>query len=296
MLKFFMMLSMLNATVNTDYVDIEKICHYQNNIDKKQIIFEIDSDYLTKHTLDVYISLYGPKDTYLLTYNNTLDVLGKKHAIANVECGNHQVEYVIIDVYYKELKIQANNKINFYHQQDCLLDEDNRSCNRIYKSEVIDGINKDYYTNFIMGGNLYNKFLIVNELDVEEIQFFSLYEFDEANVYFFVNDYIDKYQLPYNDKYIFLMNIKKDNKSYFSLVDEYYLVLDTFSYSDQYLENAIITNNIHFPFSEEYKEYNCEILIDDFIDIYIKFKVATSDNLFGDCQKSKFCLKREIYD
>lgn len=293
MLKFLMMLSMLNASLSVDYVNIDKVYHYQNNEDRKQIVFELDTDYYKKHFLNVYISLYDEKDNFIAKYSNSIDVIGKKEVTANIDFSHSCVSYIVIEVFYQEKKVSDNIMINIYKQDDCFLNKYNRVCNRIYKSEADNGVSKDYYTHFTIDRGLFDRFLPYNEFNVETIKFYSHYDFSKGNVYLEIQENIEGFKIFYNDKYRFLLGLNEDLK--FGLLDEYYVNVSDFSFSDSYVEGGHLTKNIHLPFNEDYKEYLCRFVIDDFIDIYVDFHLATSDKLFGNCEDSKFCIKRERY-
>ena len=293
MIKELALISMLSSSISSDYVCVNKIEYYQSDEVNKKIRFEFQSDYFKVHEIDTKIELYDINDTYLASYNSSLEVIGNRNAIASFNYNNENDFYVLIDVKYDDTYLIKSVKINFYNQEDCFINKDNLICNFIYKSEYSEGISKDVITNFRVDNNIFDKFLSFNKLSVENIKFYSDYKFENANISLVIENEIKEYNLLYDQGYKFILNISEDK---FNLLDNYYVNLLNFSYSESYFENSNKVNSIYFPYFKDYKEYNCYIIIEDFINIKIDFNVSTSDLLYGKCNDSKYCLVRESYD
>lgn len=293
MIKELALISMLSSSISSDYVCVNKIEYYQSDEVNKKIRFEFESDYFKAHKIDTKIELYDVNDTYLASYNSSLEVIGNRNAIASFNYNNENDFYVLIDVKYDDTYLIKSVKINFYNQEDCFINKDNLICNFIYKSEYSEGISKDVITNFRVDNNIFDKFLSFNKLSVENIKFYSDYKFENANISLVIENEIKEYNLLYDQGYKFILNISEDK---FNLLDNYYVNLLNFSYSESYFENSNKVNSIYFPYFKDYKEYSCYILIEDFINIKIDFNLSTSDLLYGKCNDSKYCLVRESYD
>ena len=76
------------------------------------------------------------------------------------------------------------------------------------------------------------------------------------------------------------------------MIDTYYVKFDDFSYGENYFIGSIETNKIIFPYTLEFQEYDCQIIIDSTPKIYIDFNITNRGQLFGDCNNSKFCIVR----
>lgn len=292
--KFIMMLSLLTSMTSINYVAIENIEYYQTTDDIKKIIFDFNSDYLSEHELKVEISFFEMDNTFISKFTNCIKIIGKKKSIANINYQNNADSYALIDIFYQDKPIVKSAKINFYVQDDCYINLNYKNCDAIYQSKYENGTTIDKTLNFAILDNPFNKFLNFNSLDLADVVFNSDYNFENANVYFVLKDKIEEYGLYYDEGYRLFLNIKEE-KNYFNLelMDNYFVNLNPFRYEENYFENSTKTKNLFFPYNEEYKEYECLILIEDFITIEISFNVATSDLLFGNCLSSKYCLKRE---
>ena len=89
-----------------------------------------------------------------------------------------------------------------------------------------------------------------------------------------------------------MLKIEKTNGYQFALLEKYFVNLLDFEFSDQYFKNSMETYSVYFPYLSEYRQYQCMIVIEDFIDIKINFNIGVSDKLYGDCSDSKYCLYR----
>lgn len=291
MLKLFLMCSIVNLNVSTEYIGVESIEYYQTNNDQKQIIFNFDSDYYTNHKLEVEIKLYEKESNTLIKgYKNTIEVIGDKKSTANLSIENNEDMYVLIYVKYNENSIVKDAKLNLYVQDDCYLNKENRDCNRIYKSEYRNNISKDLSTKFFINKNIFDKYLTFNYLELNDFKYYSEYNFNQDSKYLIIYNYIESYDMLFDEKYRFILEIGNDKKFY--LLEDYFVDLFDFKYSDEYFQNSKKTDKIYFPFFNDEKIYKISILIESFINIQIDFNVITSGNLLGSCKDSKFCLKR----
>ena len=294
MLKFLLFISMLNKSVLIPYQSVDKIYSYQSNSNEKKITFEFDFDYSSLYEIYVNIDLYDKGNNFINRYSNSLLITGNTIKSAII---NHKFEddfYVLISIVCDEKSIAKNARINFYNQDDCYINEDNRTCFRYYKSEYIDGVTREYNLDFVVNKSIFNKYLTMNMLDVNTIKFHTNYSFDNSESYLIIKKEIEEYDLYYDNGYYFLLNI--NNNYNFELLGELYIDLLNFKVSEEYFENSNKTNLIHFPFHSEVEEYECVIVIKSFVNIRIDFIIYNSGYLFGECEESKFCLERFRYD
>ena len=134
-------------------------------------------------------------------------------------------------------------------------------------------------------------------MNIEDIIVYSNCDVKDAEVYLYIKDEIEGYNMLYDNGYRFLLGVEKENNKYsFYLLEKHCLTIPKFSFSDEYSEEAIVTNNIYFPYLKEQKEYECLLVIKGKIDVEITFFVFTSDMLYGDCSDSKYCMGISIYD
>lgn len=296
MLKFMLFLTLLNKSIISPYKGIDAIYTYQSNNEEKKITFEFNCDYSSLYEVYVTIDLYDEKGTLLKKYNNSLLVTGSMKKSANIEYDNEKNFYALISIKCDDDYIVKDAKLNFYIQDNCYLNINNRSCNRYYKSEFKNGISKDYDIDFLIHKNIFNKYLISNVLNVNNITFHSNYDFRESTSQLIIKDKINEYDFYYDDGYRFLLSIERNNNHSFKLIDNLYIDLLDFKLSEEYFESSINSKNIYFPFYLNDVEYDCAIFIQSFIDIRIDFTVSTSGLLFGECNNSKYCLVRTNYD
>lgn len=287
MLKELALISMLFTSAKSDYVKVDEIEYLQTNDSDKKITFNFESDYFSTHLIEVKISLYDSENNYLCSYQNELDIIGKRSAIANFSYHHDDHVYAMIDVMYKNAYLIYNAKINFYLQDNCNVTKKNTLCNFIYKSEYVNGVSRDLYSNFRVKKDSFDTFLPFNKFNVKDVSYYSNYEFTNSDIYLVINENIDNYNVE-----IFPIGVENGN---FILMNNYYVNLMEFRFEEDYFENSIRVNEIYFPYSSEYKEYHCSIVIDDIIEIQIDFSVATSDLLYGECEHSKYCLTRYKY-
>lgn len=284
-------MSVLNLSLNTNYMSLTSIEHYQTSQEIKQLCFNFESDYLNIHEVFVSIELYDSNDVLKKTYSNSLNIVGEKQANANFNAKD-DIEYALIDIYYDKAILEKDIKINFYNQNNCLLDKDNRECNFIYLSRYSNRVTKDHFTNFRMNKNVFDKYLNTNVLSLSEVSFYSDYNFENSFVYFRVMDQVDGYDLFYDNYYNMELKIIDGTLHYFQLLEDNYVNLEEFYYGEEYLSKNIKTNKIIFPYNDEFKEYKCEILIESGISIKIQFNILTNGKLLGECNNSKFCIVR----
>lgn len=293
MLKLFLLFSMLNLNVSSEYVDVESIEYYQTRKEDKKIIFNFESDYYKTHDLLVSIELYRSRDNvFVKRYKNNITIIGDKVSVANLNFDLTENMYALIFVEYNQRNIVEEGKINFYIQDDCVINRDIRECKRIYKSEYRDKISKDLINNFKINKQTFDKYLVFNFLNPKDITYYSEFDFFESNKYLVINDLVDGYDINYNNEYRFLLDTSGEINQSFSLVEAYYVDLISFKFSDEHFINSQETTKIHFPFIKEEKVYNCSISIESFINIQIDFEVMTMGDLFGKCKESKYCLTR----
>lgn len=291
MLKYLTIATMLSSLNSYSYVEINSIEYYQQKSDIKEIIFDFKSDYLSTHTIEVTMEFYNIDNQFIKGYKNELKFLGKKKAIANINYNYYKNSYVLININYNGKYLINNAKINIYVQEDCFINIDNRECKRIYKSYYKNGVMGEEILKFIVNESDFYKYLYDNKLKLKDINFYSNYTFDKANIYLYLNDKIDGYDLIYNNGYRFLLFMDENNK--FELIDNYFLNLIDFSFLENYKEGSYKVKEIYFPFIQDYKEYDLSLVIEDFISIKIDFIVFTKGNLLGDCSTSKYCLIHE---
>lgn len=291
MIKELLIMSLLSTNVRIDYVKVTTVEHYQSFDLNKKISFSFESDGLKVHQIFVEIESYDLREEPIKKYSNNLQVIGKRDAVANI-CVEENIRYVLIDIYYNEQLLYKDIKINFYHQEDCNIDNKNRICNLIYLSRFSNNVSKDYKTNVLVKNDLFDKYLMTNVLDLTNFKITSEYKFHNAKIYLIIENKIEQFNLLYNNGYIFELEVKGKDNIYFQPIEDNYVRFENFNYGEQYLENSIKTNKIVFPYSNDFKEYNCKIVIEDFVKINIKFNVATQGELIGDCLTSKFCTLR----
>ena len=295
MLKIFLIFSLCSSFSGFSGIRVEKIEAFQSNDTSKRISFEFSGNYTLVNDIDVEIKVYE-KNNYLRSYSNKLKFIGNKSAETIIDFNLKDNFYVLINIYNNENLLVKEAKLNFYKQDDCLIWEKEKYCKRVYKSEYNEGVSKDVYMNLKVNDATFNRFLSNNMLDVKNVKFNSEYDFENSASYLMIREKIVGYDLHYNENYLFPLSVENNGYKYFSLLSEYYVDLLNFRFSEENFNEAIKTNNIHFPFSDEYREYEIMIITEDYVNIIIKFNVATSDNLFGDCSDSKYCLKRIRYD
>jgi hypothetical protein len=295
MLKVLLSLGLFLTTISNNYVCVNSIEYYQSNSEIKEFIFNFESDYFSSHEIVVSLDFYQD-DKLIRGYSSSLKLIGEKQAKAKLSLNNTQDSYVLISVYYNNTSIIENARLNMYVQSDCFMNISNNYCNKIYKSEYKNGLTNDLLLDFKSNNNNYNKYLVSNKLNLEELTFYSNYDFRYSNIHLIIKDEITGYEVLYNEGYNFLLDVNYNNGYHFTLMDYYYVNLLEFKYTEKYQDDGIKTSNLYFPYIEEYKEYSAVIIIEDFITINIEFNFATNGLLLGECSSSKYCLVRENND
>lgn len=295
--KLFIIFSVLLNSVSANYVNVERIECYSSIGEKIQFSFDFDSDYINSHELNVTFEIYDGNEVNLINYNNSIKVIGEKNAKATLDYIYQNNIHVYVSVNWKEEKIVNRVRFDLKENNKCFLNDRKRECNEFYKSSYYNGHVVNEYSEFKILYLPTNLFLDFNYLNIENIHVYSNYDLTSEEIYLEIKENINGYELIYSEGYKILLGVIKNNDQYsFTLLEEHYLGLPEFIYTDDYSDKYIVTKMVYFPFLEEYREYTCKIVIKGIIEIDIEFNVSTSDLLFGECENSKYCLERENYD
>lgn len=297
MFRIIMMFAMFFSTSNIKYSEIEKIECYTNVGENIEFIFSFDCDYVSSHEFLVSFEIFKKDGVFINRYDNAIKILGKKDAKASIDYIYNDDLYVILCVVKDGEKIIDNLRFDLKNNNKCYLDDINRKCEEYYKSTYEGGTFINEYAEIKVLKAPFDSFLNYNFLDLSTILLYSEYDFENSEIYLEIKEKIDEYELVYDNGYRFILDSYKNNDQYgFNLLEEYYTDFENFIYTDNYGDEYIPTKKIYFPFADEYKEYNCNLVIYGNINIVFSFKVSTSDVLFGNCDDSKYCLERVAYD
>ena len=295
--KLLIAFSLLFSSANVSYAEIEYVECY-NNINKKiEIVFGFNCDYLESHPMHVSLDIYDSNNQIIATYNNVIKVIGKREAKASIDYLYRDGLKVDVTITYNEEKLVDHIRLELIRNEVCYLDAANKNCSMPYKSRYENDVIIKYKSDFKILYLPFDSFLSDNYLNIEDIIVYSNCDVKDAEVYLYIKDEIEGYNMLYDNGYRFLLGVEKENNKYsFYLLEKHYLTLPKFSFSDEYSEEAIVTNNIYLPYLKEQKEYECLLVIKGKIDVEITFFVFTSDMLYGDCSDSKYCMGISIYD
>ena len=295
--KLFILFSLFLSSIKANYISVEKIECYSNIGEKIQFNFEFESDYINVHELVVNFEIYDEGNLKVANYTNSIKIVGNKKSIATIDYLYKDRMYVYVTVNNEEEKIVDRVRFDLKGNNKCYLNELMKECNEFYKSTYKKGKLVNEYSDMKVLYLPFNAFLDFNYLDIENILIYSNYDISKDEVYLEIDEKINEYDLVYDENYRFLLGINMINNQYsFYLLEDYYLGLPEFLYTDIYSDKYISTNKLYFPYDEDYKEYLCKLVIHGVIDVEMEFKVSTSDNLFGGCDNSKYCLERVNYD
>ena len=295
--KLLIAFSLLFSSANVSYAEIEYVECY-NNINKKiEIVFGFNCDYLESHPMHVILDIYDSNNQIIATYNNVIKVIGRREAKASIDYLYRDGLKVDVTITYNEEKLVDHIRLELIRNEVCYLDAANKNCSMPYKSRYENDVIIKYKSDFKILYLPFDSFLSDNYLNIEDIIVYSNCDVKDAEVYLYIKDEIEGYNMLYDNGYRFLLGVEKENNKYsFYLLEKHYLTLPKFSFSDEYSEEAIVTNNIYLPYLKEQKEYECLLVIKGKIDVEITFFVFTSDMLYGDCSDSKYCMGISIYD
>lgn len=295
--KLLIAFSLLFSSANVSYAEIEYVECY-NNINKKiEIVFGFNCDYLESHPMHVSLDIYDSNNQIIATYNNVIKVIGRREAKASIDYLYRDGLKVDVTITYNEEKLVDHIRLELIRNEVCYLDAANKNCSMPYKSRYENDVIINYKSDFKILYLPFDSFLSDNYLNIEDIIVYSNCDVKDAEVYLYIKDEIEGYNMLYDNGYRFLLGVEKENNKYsFYLLEKHYLTLPKFNFSDEYSEEAIVTNNIYFPYLKEQKEYECLLVIKGKIDVEITFFVFTSDMLYGDCSDSKYCMGISIYD
>lgn len=197
---------------------------------------------------------------------------------------NEEIENIFFPVYEKE-KGSCDFSIK-------------KSCNSSYPVKVVyeNGRVNEFYENvFLVNEDLHirsfnnrlpiENFAIKTSINKEEKGYASLY----------IDEKLESINVYYSDKYEFPLEVYYDSSLLkFKFANKYYLDYLKGVVSEEYENNLIFDNNIVFPFVD--KAYAMEIVLFDafyaFDNVRIPFMFETRGNLVGNCDESKYCIKR----
>ena len=232
-------------------------------------------------------------------YSSTLIIKGNKKTIA-------KVPFTIEKDGYLNIKFYSNNLSDYF--EDVMFPiyyNDNQIC---YLSEAYECVSKKpgviKYVNKVIEEE-YNRVSLINKnkvyysfnnrLPIERIKIGSLLKREKGSANLCIKERIEGMEIYYNEGYSFPLNIQFENNIVnLSLANKYYLDLIKGLAYEEYKENLIYTNQIIFPYIDN--EYDITIELSEvflsFNKVVLDFKLITKGNLLGNCNSSKYCLRR----
>jgi len=295
--KIFLVFNLLVSVFRVNYVSIDYIDCYSNYQEKIKFDFSFISDSVSSHSLFVVIELYDSGNRKLVEYSNTLNIIGDKKISANIDYLYKEGLYALISVRCDQKEIVSYIRFDFYKSQSCQINKIDRVCNSFYKNRYKDNVVTDKYMNMQILKAPFDSFLTYNRLDLSEFYIYSEYDFSDDEIYLLIEDELDGYNINFTNNYRIPLNVIREGNYYkLTPLEFYYLSVYPFEFSEEYKENYFKTNQIYFPFNNEYKEYDLLIIIEGVNLIEILFTISVSDTLFGECEMSKYCLERVSYD
>ena len=202
MSRLILIFGLFLMNFNLNYVKVESIEYLQEDSLIKEVKFSFESDSLNFHDILVNIKLYNQAKELLNEYQSSLKIIGRCEKTANIKFEYEEDFYAIIEVKYQDKIIVDGAKIEFYHQEDCLITDQDNYCNAIYKSEYRLGQSKDLRMEFNINKELFNVFLATNKLDVTNYRFYSNYDLDHKNAYLVIENSVNEYDLLYYKGYL----------------------------------------------------------------------------------------------
>lgn len=291
--KLMLVFNLLVSVFRVNYVDVEYIECYANYKEKIRFDFSFNSDSTSNHNIYVLIELYDLSNKKIVEYSNSLTIIGDKKVSASIDYLYQENLYALISIKCDDIDLINYLRFDFYKSQSCELNNSNRICNSFYKNRYSKSILSEKYMNFKILKAPFDAFLTYNKLDLQEFGIYSEYDFSLGEIHLVIEEKIDEYNIGYNGKYTMPLEVIKEGNYYrFSLLEAHYFSVYPFEFSELYKEGYYKTNNIYFPFTSDYREYELKIVIEGITSIEIKFNVSVSDNLFGECESSKYCLVR----
>lgn len=277
---------------------IEKIEYnnYSNDLIKLQITILANK----KDLIEMQICFYDAKKNKLkdTCYSSAIEVEKRKNTTAKIEKNikenmylhivfistneGKKIEEVMFPIYINEKETCYISK-KFYckSKSPSKVIYENGEINKIYDELSLINKQNNYYS--------YD-----NLMPLQRIKINSKHEVLEGSANLYIYKEIRDFHIYYDMKYIFPLKIKYDDILSFEFENEYYLdLLKGITYEDYNL-NLIKMNQIVFPYKDQ--EYDIKIEIIDCFNIFktieVDFKVLTKGKLFGNCNESKYCLRR----
>lgn len=276
----------------------------------RSISFEASSDNVVSLEIEVYskirdliemkVTFYSKEKLKINedVFSSTLSVEGKKTTIA-------RIPFIIEENMFFRLSFYSENKkaivediyFPIYEAKSFVCNLSNGDYCKgkfpnlvVYKSGVI---KEKYEELFLLDRKLYYT-SFNNYLPLDKIKISSTIRVDGLSAYLILKEKLKEIDLYYKEEYkVPLSMIIDDSIISFQLSNNYYINIIEGSTYEDYKEGTVFSNNILFPYKN--KSYDMNIEIEDSISfekIIIPFNFKTKGDFFGNCNKSKYCVRR----
>jgi hypothetical protein len=282
-------------------IGIKNIEYNIENYNIEFINLKIDLFSKKEDIVEINIAFYNAEKTKLNEnfHSSALTIKGDKSTIARIPFKLEEKIYLDISFYsnnfdeiFDRVMFPVYPKINGI----CYLHE-SFSCKGETPSVVQykdKKISEKYDKISLLNKNL-SFFSFKNKMPLENIKIASALKIQGGYGNLLIEKKINEFEINYDDGYAFPLIFERINGVIeLGFANQYYLDLIRGKTYEDYQMDTIKINQIIFPYVDESYDIEIELIncFASFERVVIDFSVITNKSLYGNCNASKYCLRR----
>lgn len=298
LLCIVLMFNTLNVKVNIS--GVEKIEYYSSDTTDNSFYLNVYLNSTFKDVVELTVYFYNSNKKLDSNkyYSSALNIDGRKRTQAKIPYKFKEKIYLNIVIYSGNLEKEIENiMFPIYPRNDLICDlSEKRICesshpvfveyknkkiieNNGYVSLINDKLNFSNFNNLIP----INKIHIISNSLINKKEGYAVLKL-KNNEKVFCNE----------EFFIPLETVKENDVIYLEFLDKYYVDMKNGITSKNYINNSFYVNQIILPYIDYKYEFSVEILgeFSGFEKVLVEFTVETKHKLVGECNESKYCIRR----
>lgn len=271
------------------------------NYQKDNVELKITLNSPLRDVVELEVAFY---DVYKNKMNNevfskSLTINGRKETIAKIPFVAKEKIYFNIILFSSNLNEEIENMyFPIYPSENLLCDLSKKEiCESNYPSVITysNGKTKEEFEKIALVSNDLILQSFSNFIPIERISIITNSTTNDGHSSLFLAEKVDELDIYYDEKYSLPLKIKeKNNIINFEFASLYYLNIIEGKTHENYKINTKIDKKVLLPYIN--KRYSFYIQVKDefisFSSVLIKFEVITNHKLIGECNNSKYCIRR----
>ena len=293
-----------NIYFNKQSTEVEKIEYFTNNNDSKSITIDISLKSICRDVVQLTIFFYDENKNVMNNkyFSSSLFIEGKTKTKARIPMEVKTKLYFNIILYSSNLDEEIENiMFPIYPKQKVNCDLNlSKTCKSDSHSLIFYSKKKIYeeyeFVSLLNDSLDFKRF--DNIVPLSSIRLMSNLIEGEAQTTLILDEKIESLNIDYYGGYLVPIRMIVDKGIItFNFSEKYYIDFIKGETSQNYIRNGRLMNEILLP----YKNYKYEFEIDikenfvSFGTVKITFSVITSGKLIGNCENSKYCIRRGYF-